>query len=164
MATLQHLRDGLQETWGAVREGWQKLSQRAAGALTRFTPGKEAGGGRTDLARRNLGWGLLATEVFDDADQVVVRIEAPGMDEADFDLQVRDNYLVVRGEKRVERERNEGSYYVTERAYGRFERAVPLPDAVEADKAKATYRKGVLRVELPKAADRRKRRIPVKVA
>jgi HSP20 family protein len=80
----------------------------------------------------------------------------------DFELQVMDGYLVVRGEKRVEREESKGRYHVTECAYGHFERAIPLPDEVESDKAKASYKQGVLRVELPK--DKASRREPIKVS
>ena len=85
------------------------------------------------------------------------------MHKQDFDIQVLDQYLVVRGEKQVERERSEGRYHVTECAYGSFERAIPLPEEVESAKAKASYKKGVLRVELPKSAASRRRTIHVDV-
>lgn len=168
MSTLQQLREGLAEAWETVLEGWQRLYRRAAGALTRFTPGdKDKEGGSTqerhEIEARSTGWGLLTAEVFDDADEVVVRLEAPGMTKGGFDLQVRDDYLVVSGEKQLHRERSEGRYHVTECAYGRFERAVPLPDEVEAETATATYENGVLRVELPKSAKHRRRSIKVDV-
>jgi len=101
--------------------------------------------------------------VFDDDDKVVVRLETPGMDRGDFDLQVTHNHLVIRGEKRIARERTEGRYHVAECAYGRFERAIPLPEEVEAGKASASYKNGVLRVALPKSASRRTKKITVKV-
>jgi HSP20 family protein len=168
MSTMQQLREGLNEAWDTLMDGWQRLYRRAAGAITRFTPGKKEGDagapreGR-EMAVRSTGWGVLAAEVFDDDDKVVVRLEAPGMVNDDFDLQVLDDYLVVRGEKQIERERTEGSYYVTECAYGSFERAIPLPDEVDAGKANATYKNGVLRVELPKSVSRRRRTIKVDV-
>ena len=81
---------------------------------------------------------------------IVVRIEAPGMDRDDFDLQVVDDYLVIRGRKQIERERSEGRYHLCECAYGSFERTVPLSVPVAVDRAKAKYKRGVLRVELPK--------------
>jgi len=116
-----------------------------------------------EVARRSAGWGVLASEVFDDDDNIVVRLEAPGMDKDDFELKVLDDHLVVRGEKRVERERTEGRYHVSECAYGRFERAIPLPEHVESGKAHAKYKNGVLRVDLPKAAPRRRRTVKVEV-
>ena len=168
MSTLQQLREGLSEAWDTLLEGWQRLYRRAAGAITRFTPGgKDSKGSNAEQGQeivvRSTGWGLLAAEVFDDTDKVVVRLEAPGMDKGDFDLQVREDYLVVSGEKQLQQERSEGRYHVTECAYGRFERAIPLPDEVQADTASATYKNGVLRVELPKSPSRRRRSIQVDV-
>ena len=168
MTTLQQLRVGVSEAWETLLEGWQKLYRRAAGAITRFTPGEKqrpglAERGARDISVSGAGWGVLAAEVYDDEDKVVVRLETPGMDKGDFDLQVTDNHLVVRGEKQVARERTEGRYHVTECAYGRFERAIPLPEEVEAGAASASYSNGVLRVELPKSASRRTKRIRVEV-
>ena len=68
------------------------------------------------------------------------------------------------GEKRSDREVKNGRYSVVQCAYGSFCRNVALPVAVKADQAKASYRDGVLRIELPKADEARARRIAVKVA
>ncbi|MBQ0834136.1 Hsp20/alpha crystallin family protein [Marinobacter sp.] len=167
MPTLHQLREGLHEAWGSLIDGWQRLYRRAAGAITRFSPGKKAReddkGTSQEIAVRSAGWGVLAAEVFDDDDQIVVRLEAPGLEKSDFDLEVLDNYLVVRGEKQIERERTEGRYHVTECAYGRFERAIPLPDEVDSSKARANYNNGVLRIELPKSSLGHRRTISVDV-
>jgi HSP20 family protein len=167
MSTLHQLREGLSEAWDSLMDGWERLYRSASGAITRFTPGKrvpedERDAGR-EIAERSTGWGVLAAEVFDDDNQIVVRLEAPGLDKSDFDLEVLDNYLVVRGEKQIERERTEGRYHVTECAYGRFERAIPLPDEVDSSQARANYKNGVLRIELPKAIPRRRQTINVDV-
>ena len=165
MSTLQQVKEGLNEAWESLADGWQRLYRRAAGAITRFTPGRGRDGDDarhlSDHAARSTGWGVLTAEVFDDDERIVVRLEAPGLDGEDFDLHVQDDYLVVSGEKHIERESKHGRYHVTECAYGRFERAVPLPAEVQADAAKATYKKGVLRVELPKAPTHRRRTIEV---
>ena len=159
MSTLHQLRDGLNEAWDTLVDGWHRLYRRAEGAITRYTVGAKAreetveGEGR-EIAIRSAGWGVLAAEVFDDTDMVVVRLEAPGMDKDDFDLKVIDDQLVVRGEKRIERERTKGHYHVTECAYGRFQRTIPLPERVASEKAQARYKNGVLRVDLPKAEPR----------
>ncbi len=167
MSTMSQLREGLNEAWDALSDGWQRLYRGASGAMTRFTVGKggkeETGSEQREMTLRSSGWGLLAAEVFDDDNRVVVRLEAPGMERDDFDLQVLDNYLVVRGEKRIEREHSEGDYHVSECAYGQFRRAIPLADAVDASRARATYRNGVLRVELPKTSPGRRKRIKVDV-
>lgn len=168
MSTLRDLREDLNDAWDTLVDGWQRLYRRAAGAITRFSEGGkggkqgDAGAGR-EIAVRSAGWGVLAAEVFDDDKNVVVRLEAPGMESGDFDLQVLDDYLIVRGEKQIERERTQGHYHVTECAYGHFERTIPLPEGVESDKARATYRNGVLRIKLPKIAPRHRRTIKVDV-
>jgi HSP20 family protein len=165
MATLQQITEGMGEAWGGLMDGWRRLYRRAAGAITRFRPvgrDTETRQGR-DIELRSTGWGVLACEVFDDDDRVVVRLEAPGMEKEDFDLQVLDEHLVVRGKKQMARERTEGGYHISECAYGSFERAIPLPAEVEADKASASYRRGVLRVDLPKSAQHRRRSITVNV-
>jgi HSP20 family protein len=168
MSTMHQLREGLTEAWETLVDGWQRLYRRAAGAITRFSPGEkdtqrdDASKGQ-EIAVRSAGWGVLAAEVYDDDDTVVVRLEVPGMEKGDFNLEVLDDYLVVRGEKQVEREHTDGYYHVTECAYGKFERAIPLPEEVAGSKARATYSNGVLRVELPKAESRHRRTIKVDV-
>lgn len=94
-------------------------------------------------------WSMLGGEVFEDDKRLVVRLEVPGMVKDDFDLQVLEDALVVRGEKRFES--SEGRWRVLQCAYGSFRRVVPLPTAVLADQARASYRNGALKIELPKA-------------
>jgi len=165
MSAWEHISQGLGEAWDSLADGWRRLFRRAGRALTRFSPGGEASGGRSGLEEaswRSAGWGLLAGEVFDDGDRVVVRLEAPGMEKDDFEVEVVGGYLVVRGEKQLARERTVGSYTLSECAYGSFERAVPLPAEVDSARASASYRRGVLRVELPKAAPGRRRALAIR--
>jgi len=167
MSTVQQLRRDIGHAWDALYEGWQRLYRRATGAITRFAhAGKEGSPLSTaevrEMDERSAGWGVLAAEVFDDDGKVSVRLEAPGMGKDDFDLQVIDDYLIVRGEKRLNREESIGRYHITECAYGLFERAIPLPDEVDSERANAVYRDGVLRVELAKT-DARRRAIKVDV-
>lgn len=164
---LQQFRDNLTDAWGKLvqgwSQGWNELSRRAAGAMTRFRPKQDGDGdrGRQEHALRSSGWGVLAAEVLDEEDRIRVRLEAPGMKKEDFNLAFLDNCLLVRGEKHVEDERSEGRYRITERAYGAFERSIPLPAAVDSDRAEARYERGVLRVDLPKSAPERRRRVAV---
>ncbi|MCG5513483.1 Hsp20/alpha crystallin family protein [Ectothiorhodospira shaposhnikovii] len=170
MSSLRQLRQGMSEAWDSLLEGWQRLYGRAAGAITRFSVGERGSRGgeaedrdEHELMARSVGWGVMAAEVFDDDDKVVVRLEAPGMDKAAFDIQVIDDHLVIRGEKSVQKEHTHGRYHIAECAYGRFERAIPLPGPVETDQARASYEHGVLRIELPRLSVRVGRRIPVNV-
>jgi HSP20 family protein len=166
MSSLKRLGDGLSDAWDSLVHGWQSLYQRATNAITRFNPRSAKGEllprDAQETVLRSSGWGVLAAEVFDDEDRVVVRLEAPGMDKDAFTLQVIDDRLVVRGEKRVQHEESKGRYHISECAYGSFQRAIALPDQVDAHRAKAKYKRGVLRVELPKTEARR-RRIQVEV-
>ena len=92
-------------------------------------------------------------EVTEDNDMVRVDVELPGMEKDDFTVEVDGNRLIVKGEKRAEKvEKGEGFHY-TERRYGAFYQAVPLTTAVDAEKLKANYKKGVLTVTLPKTED-----------
>ena len=94
MSTLHQVREGLNEAWYPLVDDWQRLCRRALGAITRFTPGKKARedekGAGQEIAVRSAGWGVLAAEVFDEH-QIVVGLEAPGLEKSDFDLEVLDN-------------------------------------------------------------------------
>ncbi len=162
MATLERVREGFQRTWASISEGWSRLTDAAAHAITRFTPGQNAAGDAgQDLARRNVGWGLLPVEVFDEGERVEVRLEAPGLERDDFEVEVIDDQLRIGGEKRVERQHREGEYHVAECAYGHFSRLIPLPVPVKPESARARYRNGVLEVTLEKSDGHRRRRIEV---
>jgi len=165
---MHEVRHGLGSIWDSVAEGWQRLRESAAGALTRFKPGAESNlPARTEVDDADCppsqGWSMLGGDVFEDDQRLVVRLEVPGMSKEDFDIEVNGDLLVVRGEKRFEREATEGRWRVLQCAYGSFTRSVPLPAAVTTDAAHATYRDGVLRIELPKLAPGRPKRITLKV-
>src|SRR5690606_19216319 len=136
-----------------LSQGWRELSQRAAHALTRFQPLPKRGTFETfeeRHARRAPAWGLLAADVGDDDDWIEVTLEAPGIEPDDFEIEVIGNRLRVRGEKRVEKRTHRAGFAVMERAYGRFERWIPLSAEVDPDRAQAKYRHGVLNIRLPK--------------
>jgi HSP20 family protein len=108
-------------------------------------------------------WGNFAPRVDVQETDTEVRVIAdlPGLDEKDFEVQVEDDVLTLRGEKHEEHE-DKGRGW-RERSYGSFYRTIQLPSEVEADKAKAEFKKGVLTVHLPKSAKAGERghRVPV---
>ncbi len=165
MTTLNQLRDGLQRALDNLSEGWQELRERTAQALTRFSPTRrDVQSAEDQVALHSSRWGLLAADVREEPDQIIVRMEAPGMDGDDFDISVVEHrMLLVRGEKRVEREETSGHYILMESAYGRFERVIPLPAEVDESRTRAAYRRGVLRVQLPKLNGGARRRITIQV-
>lgn len=149
--------DEIRQGFGALRDtvagGWERLRRGASGALTRYKPGTPTAlPAQADIDAPSSGalWAMVGGDVFEDERRVVVRLEAPGMAKDDFELEVLGDSLVVRGEKRFQRESSEGRWRVVQCAYGSFQRVVPLPAAVQSQQARATYRDGVLRVELPK--------------
>jgi HSP20 family protein len=167
----EQLKQGADQAWESLAEGWRELSARASGALTRLrpVPSEAASPSPTTAAPDDGllpfgGWAFMASDVFDDDDKVVVRIEAPGMRREDFNIELDGETLAVWGEKRSDRELGAGRFSVVQCAYGRFRREVALPVPVKADQTRASYRGGVLRIELPKADEARARRIAVKTA
>jgi HSP20 family protein len=162
MSTLQQVKNGVRRAWHGVVDGWQQLYHRADNAITRFSISDNAEDSNT-LASMNAGWAVLASEIYDDDDKVVVRLEAPGMTADDFSVEIVENYLLIRGQKNIEREYQNRRYHVLECAYGRFERAIPLPEEVNPDEAKARYKHGVLKVELAKVTALRRHTINVHV-
>lgn len=164
MSTLRQLQEGMDRAWESLQSGWRALTQQASHALTRFLPGERDQDDEESLAlcAASPGWGLLAAEVREDHDEICVRLEIPGLEPENIQIRIEDGILVVSGEKRVAREEQQGRYHVTERAYGRFERALPLPTEVDESRAAADYRHGVLIVRLPKHPRVAARRIPVR--
>ena len=103
-------------------------------------------------------------DVHESADRIEIEAELPGVAEDHLDVQLGDEAIVIRGEKRSERkEEKDGGYRVLERSYGSFARTVPLPFPVDAEQVKAVFRDGVLRITLPKPAEQRRetRRVPI---
>jgi HSP20 family protein len=105
------------------------------------------------------GWPSI--EAVETDKDVRVSAELPGMDEKDVEVLVDEDVLTIRGEKKAETEDKERR--VSERTYGRFERVIPLPFAVEQDKIAASFNNGVLTVTLPKSekAQEKAKRIPI---
>jgi len=151
---------GLARAWSSLAEGWRELWQRSGGALTRFVR-KENGNIDADLPAYFPHWGLMAGEVIAADREIIVRLEAPGLEPKDYEVFVENGELVLRGEKRMAREAGDETYYVMERAYGKFERRIPLPAEIDAGRAQAVYRHGVITVRLPRHDVERIRRIAV---
>ena len=110
------------------------------------------------------GWRPLATDVVESTDDVRVTMEIPGIDATEIDITIDNNVLRISGEKRAVRSEGEGAYRLTERRYGRFERAFVLPRDVRPDAVDASYENGVLTVVLPKREEAKPRRIEVRGA
>jgi len=151
---FDQIRENMESWWDNLAEGWRQLWKSSANALTRFKVGEQTNMPEAhevdDVGLPRPNWSILGGDLFEDDSRLVVRLEIPGLDKDDLHLEVLEDSLVVSGEKRFERETTDGQWRVMQRAYGAFRRVVPLPARVQGDAASASYRNGVLRVELPK--------------
>jgi HSP20 family protein len=103
-------------------------------------------------------------DVTDDGDALRIVAELPGLTREDVELEVIEDMLVLTGDKRIESKGEEQGCYRVERAFGHFQRAIPLPAGIDLDRAEAKFENGVLTVRVPKAAGEAvaKRRIDIK--
>jgi HSP20 family protein len=101
-------------------------------------------------------------DVTDTKEALVVKAEVPGIDPKEIDLTLQGDVLTIKGEKKGEKDEKDERHYRAERSYGAFARAIRLPVPVEAGKVSATFKNGVLTVNLPKGAAAKGTTIPVK--
>lgn len=118
-------------------------------------------GESNERGQRERTW-TPAVEVMQREGNLVVRAELPGLKPEDVKVGITDDAIVLEGERKDEREENKGGLHVTERRYGRFYRAIPLPDGAKIDDAGAKFENGVLEVTVPTEEPKTKRReIPI---
>ncbi|MCH7661290.1 MAG: Hsp20/alpha crystallin family protein [Euryarchaeota archaeon] len=105
-----------------------------------------------------------AVNVEEEPDELILTAELPGLAEEDVHLEIENNILTIRGEKREEREEGDDKrrFHVWERRYGSFQRAFTLPKSVAVDGVRADFDNGILTVRMPKATEARSRTIEIK--
>jgi HSP20 family protein len=103
-------------------------------------------------------------EVFERDKQLVLRADLPGLTKDDIDVNITEDEIVLKGERRQESEENEEGYYRSERSYGSFYRSIPLPEGINPDEANASFRNGVLEITMPapKEAQKRSKRLEIR--
>jgi HSP20 family protein len=145
--------DRLFQDFGFGQLGFGRSPFRDVGML-----GDRLGSGQDDVG----GWSPQV-EAFRRGDNFVVRADLPGMKKDDVTVEVENNLLTISGERADEREENRDGFYRSERSYGQFYRAIPLPEGVNADQCEATFKDGVLEVSLKAPQQReRSRQIPIR--
>jgi HSP20 family protein len=102
--------------------------------------------------RSSFSFSVPAIDMSEDEKTYKISAELPGLDPKDIDVSVTGDMLVLRGEKRQEKEEKDKNYHFSERAYGSFQRAFELPASVDRGKIGADFSKGVLTITLPKTA------------
>jgi HSP20 family protein len=147
--------------WEVVSDGWRELFHRSSNALTHFSHTKDVRPPPGAIFAPYPRWSLLAGEVEETEKEIVVRLELPGMEKKDCQVRIEGNSLILSGNKHFERSSEDSAFHVMERAYGAFQRSIPLPKNVIEDQAEASYLNGVLTVRLPKQISEPSRSIPV---
>ena len=119
------------------------------------------GGG---LSSRRGGAFEPAVEVSDTKDAVVVKAQLPGISKENIHVDISDNALTLKGEFKEKEEKEEKNYHRREFRYGAFSRTIPMPVAIQANKAKAQLKDGMLEITIPKSEEAKVKEIPVKIS
>jgi len=104
-----------------------------------------------------------AVDLYEEKDDIVVKAELPGMEKDNIEVNLSENRLTIKGEKKKEEEVKKEGYYRSERSYGSFVRTLELPTEVQTDKVKAAFKNGILEIRLPKTEEAKKKETKVKV-
>ena len=141
--------------WNPTRDLTQMREEmdRLFGQFLRRGEGEEA----------TWGQGLWAppVDIYETDDAFMLKAELPGFKKDDVNIEVHENRLIIRGERKRETEAKEDQYHRLERAYGRFERAFWLPTTVDAEHIQASFKNGVLELRLPKSPAAKPKQIPI---
>ncbi|HSL99280.1 MAG TPA: Hsp20/alpha crystallin family protein [Candidatus Limnocylindria bacterium] len=104
---------------------------------------------------------MPAVDIYETKDAICVRAELPGVDKDAIGVEVKDGVLVLRGERKFEKEVKEENYHRIERSYGIFHRSFTLPSSVDGEKVTARMKDGVLQVDLPKKEQAKPKQIKI---
>jgi HSP20 family protein len=145
-------------------------------ALARWTPMRNLASFQDEMNRmfdqffrggsgEEAGWGARTwappVDLYETDDALVLKAELPGVSKDDVNVEVHQNTLILRGQRRHEAEVKEENYHRLERAYGTFQRSFMLPTTVDQEKVQATYHDGILELHLPKVEAAKPRRIAI---
>ena len=115
---------------------------------------------RTDEPAATTTWSP-AVDIFETEGDIVVKAELPGMERKDITLNLENNVLTVKGERRFTKETKDDNYHRIERSYGTFSRSFSIPATVDEEKIRADYKDGVLKIVLPKKEQAKPKQIRI---
>ena len=111
------------------------------------------------------GWGVRTwappVGIYETDDELILKAELPGVSKDDVSIEIHQNTLILRGQRKHEAEVKEEDYHRVERAYGTFQRSFMLPTLVDQEHVQATYHDGVLELRLPKSEAAKPKRIAI---
>jgi HSP20 family protein len=141
--------------WNPTRDLTQMREEmdRLVGQFLRRGEGEEATWGQ--------GMWAPPVDIYETDDAFMLKAELPGFTKEDVNIEVHENRLIIRGERKRETEAKEDQYHRLERAYGRFERAFWLPTTVDAEHIQASFKNGILEMRLPKSEKAKPKQIPI---
>jgi HSP20 family protein len=119
----------------------------------------QGGTGQADLG----AW-APAVDIYEGQNELVAKVDLPGVEEKDIDVRLENNTLTIRGERKFEKSVNEDNYLRVERTYGSFTRTFALPNTVNAESINASYDKGVLTVHMPKREESKPKQVKISVS
>jgi HSP20 family protein len=100
-------------------------------------------------------------DVYEDEQNLVLKLEIPGVNEEDLNLSLENNTLMVQGERKFEKEEKEENFHRIERRYGSFTRTFRLPNTIDTENVEANYEKGILKIKLAKRAEAKPKQIKI---
>ena len=148
-----------------TRHNINSTERRQVMALARWNPNRDMMSVRDEMSRvLNEAFGrgtndesawfsgawTPPVDIYETDEALVMKAELPGFSKDDISIELKENTLVIKGERKHEDEVKEGNYHRMERSYGAFQRAFMLPMTVDQEKVKASYNDGILELRLPK--------------
>jgi HSP20 family protein len=118
----------------------------------------------TSRAEDTYGTWAPVVDIFEKGDDLVICAEVAGLEQDDVEINIENNTLVLRGERKRKTEFEEKDAYRLERTFGAFTRSFTLPKTVDSDRISASYKNGVLELTLPKAEQAKPRKIEIQAA
>lgn len=118
---------------------------------------------REDVGESSLTW-YPSVDIKETKDDFVLMAEVPGMSKDDIKINISENTLTIKGEKKEEKKEDDNNYHRVERRYGSFQRSFTLPTQIQGGKVKAAYKDGVLTITMPKKEEVKPKEIPITVS
>lgn len=148
----------------SARSGWDSPLLSFQKEINRMFDDLFDGFPLTPLREKGEGFFVPRVNVSETDKEIKVSAELPGMDEKDIEVLLDRGVLTIKGEKKEEKEDQDGNYHYMERSSGSFHRELPVPEGVDHDKINASFKKGVLRVTIPllPEAQSERKSIPIK--
>lgn len=116
---------------------------------------------RLDESETNLGTWTPTTDMMETDNEYVIKVDLPGLTKKDIQINAHDNVLTIEGERRKESKEEKAGYLRNERYFGTFKRSIMLPASIMDENIKASFKDGVLKINVPKAEKSKRKSVPI---